>query len=267
MSQTADSYYECSQTQVETYIDLDQPEPSPAKPADEMNQPWARLLSLSPDRPNIELFRNDFRENGMLYKQLFGRSRKKGCNWILNDLRISSVHCYMYYQHLSVGGRTSSLVCLVDESANGTYVNGLRIKRGARHVLHNGDEISLIKPEPPSIPIEEWGQTRYIIKINSNFCIANDDRSAVAVATTPGMSPPSTRSQCQQQPRRKISDYYQMIEPIGEGASGQVFTVMKKKITKSDMHLETDITNHAAFIHILKCLCVGYNTGFPSNRK
>lgn len=206
-------------------MDSDEPHPSLTKPADAVNQPWVRLLSLSPERPNIELLRNEFRVNDMLYKQIFGRSRKKGCHWILNDLRISSIHCYIYYQHLSVGGRVSSLICIVDESANGTYVNGYRIKKGVRHVLNNGDEISLIKPEPPSVPIEEWGQTRYIIKINPNFFVTSNDSSYTAGLPGPTISLPATRSRDLQVPR-KISDSYQIIEPIGEGASGQVIAVI-----------------------------------------
>ena len=219
----ADSY-ECTQTQVDAPMEIEFPVAAP--PRIETNiLPWARLVSLSPGVQDIELIRNNDNEGGLWYKQTFGRSRKN-CDWVFDDARISSVHCYMYCQKLAVGEVVSQIGCIVDESANGTYVNGKRLKRHVRHVLYSGDEISLIKPESGAASSDSWSKARFIIKFNfvgPTGETKSRSRSIDGENASSGQRRPRVASFSRLlRQDRNINDYYQMIRSIGEGANGQV---------------------------------------------
>ena len=58
------------------------------------------------------------------------------------DFRISGVHAT-----LAVGAAPSGAVVeITDSSSNGTFVNGARLAKGARHALASGDELYLVIP-------------------------------------------------------------------------------------------------------------------------
>ena len=65
---------------------------------------------------------------------------------------VSNMHCVL--QCLNHNYPTSSggnEVTLTDDSGNGTFVNGIRLRRGDQRVLVSGDEISLIHPRHPQL--------------------------------------------------------------------------------------------------------------------
>lgn len=65
--------------------------------------------------------------------------RKAACNVVLEDLAVSGFHC-------TISWHDSRLV-IEDRSTNGTFVNGEKILKGQRVVLHNGDTLACAKPK------------------------------------------------------------------------------------------------------------------------
>jgi hypothetical protein len=210
----------------------------PTPVPDNVPQPWARLLSLSAGVGHVELMANGLEDNGMISKYTFGRSKKK-CDFVLDDQRVSSSHCFIYMQNITIGGSVASIVCINDESANGTYVNGERIKRGVKHVLHDGDELSLVKPEAQG-PMSKWDQARFIVKLPAparttdmqmslNICVGGiggmgglDMTSAGAGANSSAIRKRLGTISRLLQEDRSLRDHYQILRAIGEGAHGQV---------------------------------------------
>lgn len=190
-------------------------------------QPFARLLSFSAGVAHINMMPNGVVVDGMMNKYSFGRSKKK-CDFTFEDQRISSMHCIIYTQDVTVGGVMSAMVFVRDESANGTFVNGARVGRGLNHALRDGDELSLIKPEPGG-DISDWDKARFIVKlpdaaiepliigIGTSFGAVGgvgDDSGAIRKRL-------GTISKLLQQ-ERVLQEHYQIVRPIGEGAHGQV---------------------------------------------
>jgi len=62
-------------------------------------------------------------------------------------LLISNTHCHF----TSKNNSDPTEVTLTDDSGNGTFVNGIRLRRGDSRVLSSGDEISLIHPNHPNL--------------------------------------------------------------------------------------------------------------------
>ena len=59
---------------------------------------------------------------------------------LATDTSISSQHCRIYLDE------EDGTPCVADFSANGTFVNGVRVGKGNVETLKNFDEISLLKP-------------------------------------------------------------------------------------------------------------------------
>ncbi|CAM9231300.1 unnamed protein product, partial [Ectocarpus fasciculatus] len=141
-------------------------------------------------------------------KHTFGRSKKK-CDYLFDDQRISSMHCWVYTQDIPVGGGVSTIVYIVDQSANGSFVNGRRLGRGVRHALCDGDELSLIKPEE---------------RVDLVAGVLSTEGAALRKRL-------GTISRLLQQ-ERLLQSHYQIIRPIGEGAHGQVHLAIDRTLGK-----------------------------------
>ena len=218
----------CLQSQVSaTQVDIH--DYAPTAPAEVGPQAWARLLSLSAGVPHIELLPNERSEDGMLNKYVFGRSRKKS-DFVFDDQRISSVHCCIYEKSITVSGTASTKVCIADSSANGTFINGKKIGREHKQVLHDGDELSLIQPDFRSV--DDWQKARFIVKIpvnDSAFGMGNvmlgENMFSFGSADSAVIRRRLSTISHLLEKERDIHDYYQMIRPVGEGAHGQVICV------------------------------------------
>lgn len=198
---------------------LDFDMPAVAEPVETGPQPFIRLLSLSVGVPHIELRPNGTVVDGLANKHTFGRSKKK-CDYLFDDQRISSMHCWVYTQDIPVGGGMSTIVYIVDQSANGSFVNGRRLGRGVRHALCDGDELSLIKPEE-RVDLSLWDKARFIVKLPAPPV---EPMSVAGVLSAEGAALRKrlgTISRLLQQ-ERLLQSHYQIIRPIGEGAHGQV---------------------------------------------
>lgn len=76
------------------------------------------------DSPNDELF--------------FGRSKKFPQPCQFNDSRVSTTHARIFVE--------KGTLYVEDKSTNGTFVNGVRVGKGKRKELKNGDELSIVVP-------------------------------------------------------------------------------------------------------------------------
>lgn len=139
---------EATQVEVTQEVDYDDFDETaePAKPA---IVAWARLMPLDRTRPHIDLLPSG--ENvaelspavvaAPLYTHILGRSQQ--CDVIFEHGRISNRHCKIYCERERESAPLD--VFVEDSSANGTFINkNIKLQKGTRRLLHNGDEISLI---------------------------------------------------------------------------------------------------------------------------
>ena len=94
---------------------------------EELSVGWARAISLTPSYPNRVLVEP---------KVDFGR--RSTCVVHVKHPAVSGLHCSL--QHYGEG-----LVRLHDHSTNGTFVNSLAVGKGKSQIIHDGDEILLIR--------------------------------------------------------------------------------------------------------------------------
>ena len=105
------------------------------------------------------------------------------------DFRISGVHAT-----LAVGAAPSGAVVeITDSSSNGTFVNGARLAKGARHALASGDELYLVIPSQDLLT-----GVGYIGSLTTNFVgylfeytdgLPGPPRAAAAAAAVPAAPP------------------------------------------------------------------------------
>ena len=110
------------------------------------------------------------------------------------DFRISGVHAT-----LAVGAAPSGAVVeITDSSSNGTFVNGARLTKGARHALASGDELYLVIPSQDLLT-----GVGYIGSLTTNFVgylfeytdgLPGPPRAAAAAAAAVPAAPPEPGS-------------------------------------------------------------------------
>ena len=110
------------------------------------------------------------------------------------DFRISGVHAT-----LAVGAAPSGAVVeITDSSSNGTFVNGARLAKGARHALASGDELYLVIPSQDLLT-----GVGYIGSLTTNFVgylfeytdgLPGPPRAAAAAAAAVPTAPPEPGS-------------------------------------------------------------------------
>ena len=110
------------------------------------------------------------------------------------DFRISGVHAT-----LAVGAAPSGAVVeITDSSSNGTFVNGARLAKGARHALASGDELYLVIPSQDLLT-----GVGYIGSLTTNFVgylfeytdgLPGPPRAAAAAAAAVSAAPPEPGS-------------------------------------------------------------------------
>ena len=93
-----------------------------------MAQPWAYMQPLTPDGRPLPLVKPE---------HAFGRGE------------IGSARKAVSKQHLLISSGGPSGVTLTDTSVNGTFCNGVRLRRDAPQALHHGDLITLVAPDAP----------------------------------------------------------------------------------------------------------------------
>lgn len=86
---------------------------------------WGRLIAKSSGLANQELVESEI---------CIGR--KTTNTIVINDQRLSGVHCVLTY----AGGKAF----VEDRSSNGTFVNNTKMSKGAKLELSHGDEIWLL---------------------------------------------------------------------------------------------------------------------------
>jgi hypothetical protein len=131
-------------TQVDTQID---PITSFESDSEEEKTPpthWAKLMSLSQDTPPYDMELTPPDEEGRQGIHRLGRSTNN-CHITFTQRRISNIHCLFFCQASASDGKLIAYV--EDNSANGTFVNRVKLQKGVRRILRNGDLISLINPE------------------------------------------------------------------------------------------------------------------------
>ncbi|KAJ5072745.1 ovarian-specific serine/threonine-protein kinase lok-related [Anaeramoeba ignava] len=94
---------------------------------------WGAFVSLVPKFPHVDL----------IGKVTFGRNST--CNHVINDERVSGFHCSVYRD---INEKSDSpnpfYIKIIDNSSNGTYVNGTRLVKNEEKILFHADKISFI---------------------------------------------------------------------------------------------------------------------------
>lgn len=218
-----DSYADCTQTQMDVIYDPSVLSQSHPEGQVEEPQPWAKFVpsTLSSKLSTMEFYEQDTCENGMFHKHSIGRSRSN--NHVLDDARISSTHCILFCQRMEAGGESSFVPCLVDQSANGTYVNGARLRKGARHVLKTGDELALVNPTSVGPKISFMVQL--FLNGNRQPTYSGPTDSA---AIDGGLRHRGATVKQMLHQGRDINDYYDLVKIVGEGAYGQVYAAIER---------------------------------------
>ncbi len=107
--------------------------------------------------------------------------RKKDCTIVLGELTyVSGCHCEVIVDQ-------SGSICVHDCSANGTYINNLRIGKGRKLQAMPSDVISLAKPN------RQGGATKFKIAEMSQVAAETPDARASALAASPS-APASSQS-------------------------------------------------------------------------
>jgi len=106
---------------------------------------WGRMVALMQGLDFVCFTKNEYK---------FGRSGS--CDVRFKDPRISGTHCRIYRKLKDVDSQEFD-VFIVDSSANGTYVNGMRLKKNKPVKLESSDKVSLAirksKSKQPQIAV------------------------------------------------------------------------------------------------------------------
>ncbi|KAJ1986297.1 serine/threonine protein kinase [Dimargaris cristalligena] len=102
---------------------------------------WGVLLSLSSKYPTFQLTKRTA-QTGQKGGYLLGRHRE--CDIRLDHLQISNRHCQIYTVHTD----GVEIVYIEDLSTNGTFVNGVRLRRHDQRRLYNDDTIMMTLGQP-----------------------------------------------------------------------------------------------------------------------
>ena len=163
---------------------------------------WGRLVRLGAGHSSSDstlILEREGLENGYW----FGRNSK--CDVTLKQSpHVSSKHCIVY--------RNSNGSVLVQDnnSSNGTFVNGERLKRGSQKLLRHGDTLSLVlKPR------------------NSN---TSSNRNNALEAFEFVFQ--STASIKDSKVPKAVSDKYDILEQLGKGTYGSVHKVLLRDSAK-----------------------------------
>ncbi|RKP37723.1 kinase-like domain-containing protein, partial [Dimargaris cristalligena] len=106
---------------------------------------WGVLLSLSSKYPTFQLTKRTA-QTGQKGGYLLGRHRE--CDIRLDHLQISNRHCQIYTVHTD----GVEIVYIEDLSTNGTFVNGVRLRRHDQRRLYNDDTIMMTLVSPAEAP-------------------------------------------------------------------------------------------------------------------
>eukprot|EP00033_Pygsuia_biforma_P001050 GCRY01001196.1.p1 GENE.GCRY01001196.1~~GCRY01001196.1.p1 ORF type:complete len:491 (-),score=76.52 GCRY01001196.1:362-1834(-) len=104
---------------------------------DEGKIPWARLVSLNPENPNVNIFEDSL---------VIGRSPDSDVQF--PNPQLSGKHTKIFRQARSMSAMQGSdnlySFFVEDTSTNGTFLNGKKIGKGQKALIKKMDEISLV---------------------------------------------------------------------------------------------------------------------------
>ncbi|KAL2613592.1 hypothetical protein R1flu_025284 [Riccia fluitans] len=147
-SQDADTQ-EYSETDLAAFVQHKRPVDSNG----DLKTPWARLVSVDKNFPNIELASDD--------EVYIGRADVVSATG-KEDLHISKAHCKIWRS-----GENGA--CYIQNlSVNGTTVQGKPVEKGEQEILHQGDEVAL-GPHTSGCPV-------FIFQIINRVHIAHQKR-------------------------------------------------------------------------------------------
>lgn len=132
-----------------TGVESDEQQPAAAcedeefLPATQLTQEDSQEFSSSPP-PKIEphwgrLTRTGSYEVVLLKKSKYTIGRSEKCDFHHTSLRVSGIHCTISFQD----GTDTKRAFITDSSANGTWINQMQLKRGAKWLLASGDKIRI----------------------------------------------------------------------------------------------------------------------------
>jgi hypothetical protein len=155
-------------------------------------------------------------------KDLYTIGRQKKCDIIINDQRVSSIHCLIYCDYLDE--RLTMFVS--DCSANGTYVNNslIRLSSGERTELKSGDEIFLMNPRYISTA---EGLVSFIF-VNMRERLFVPRVVDVAPLTHHHLTSDFQSTESIDSNQKRIEDIYVIGNGIGHGMCGQVHVCTHK---------------------------------------
>jgi serine/threonine protein kinase len=142
----------------------------------------------------------------------------------LGKSMISNRHCKIFQR--STGGP----VYIEDNSGNGTFINQqTRLRRGQTRILHSGDEICLVNPANLRKKIKSARLLQLVLQQFSFIFVQTKTRKSCvnpramnyAHNTLPGEGGNGNAAASPQSSRR-IEAFYELLEVLGDGTSGQV---------------------------------------------
>eukprot|EP00968_Pinguiococcus_pyrenoidosus_P025072 scaffold5443_cov291-Pinguiococcus_pyrenoidosus.AAC.5 len=212
-----------------TQVYVESGDASGAAQSGEIEHPWARLVFAEDKRPPEKLYPRPKDKLGRLNAYVVGRP-KKGRNVpdvVFSDQHVSSEHCIIYC--LETGTLGVPDVYLEDRSQNGTYINDneRRIGKGKRRLLHNGDEVHLVRP---SVPGRAGASAEQVERTTFTF-IANFSRqnSAGNSAESDYDDDGGATEGSEGPRRRRLQHEYEIHREIGRGTAGVVHLGVHKK--------------------------------------
>lgn len=174
---------------------------------------WGVLHSLDPTQGSFEL------EDGALGKNRRGPKRKSGCligrhpecDIVIDNRHVSNRHCLIFKEscwHHELKCM-QDLVFIEDFSSNGTFVNGIRVKRGTQHLLYHGDEIQFAKSFKSVT--ERFENKFYFLRVNEKSDNSHIEKNKL-----------NSISENNNVTSKSIYDKYIIGETLGSGNFGTV---------------------------------------------
>ncbi|XP_077163505.1 serine/threonine-protein kinase Chk2 isoform X2 [Paroedura picta] len=140
------------------------------EPEERPPQPWGRLLALAAGFTTLDCLSNEY---------WFGRD--PSCEYSFTMLNLAHTELYKQYskKHFRIfrepGPRNSQVAYIEDHSANGTYVNGQRIRKGNKLPLTQNAEIAVALPRNKVflfIDLMVDGQLEYPNELREKYIIS-----------------------------------------------------------------------------------------------
>mmetsp|Transcript_68523 Transcript_68523/g.190553 ORF Transcript_68523/g.190553 Transcript_68523/m.190553 type:complete len:349 (-) Transcript_68523:1314-2360(-) len=215
---------------------------------------WGRLVNLGGGDPELLVENDEPGQRGEFNEHVLGRNVDLSSIIVDFDRRISGKHCRVFCEAAVTppsfdGGAAASSsaasipaatyreqfhVYVQNLSSNGTFVNNIKLKdKGERRLLHNGDEIALLKPkdnQPNKGSFTFVNLRQRNLNASAQGVLNNLSTGPLAGPATPKTAAPHYLGPAVgDDDQRNVHDYYTFTnQSLGEGQYGKVSRVVER---------------------------------------